>query len=67
MSQTATLGWAGLSLLLLDTSAKDLTSIDGAFGMTSAEWSVVCFVGGVLSLGAGAIAGVVFTRKDNPK
>ena len=67
MSQSAAIGWAGLSVLLIDTSAKDLTSINGAFGITSAEWSVVCFASGVLALGVGALLGIIFTKRDPTK
>lgn len=41
-------GWAAVSALLLETASRDLTGIGGAFSLSSSEWTVLCFVGGVL-------------------
>ncbi len=65
MNQTAALGWASVSALLIDTASRDLSGIDGAFGVTAAEWSVVCFVSGVATAAIGAVS-ILFLKKDPP-
>jgi hypothetical protein len=66
MNQTAVLGWASVSALLVDTASRDLKGIDGAFGVTAAEWSVVCFVSGVATAAIGAAVSILFRKKDPP-
>lgn len=44
----APLGFAGIAGLLIEIASRDLSSLDGAFGLTGSEWSVVCMIGGVL-------------------
>lgn len=41
-------GWAAVSGLLLETATRDLAGISGAFTLSSAEWMVICFIGGVV-------------------
>lgn len=41
------IGWAAVSGLLLETASRDLTGISGAFSLSSGEWTVLCFIGGV--------------------
>jgi hypothetical protein len=52
--------------LLVDTASRDLRGIDGAFGVTAAEWSVVCFVSGVATAAIGAAVSILFLKKDPP-
>ncbi len=52
----APLSWAAISALLVPTASRDLSGIDGAFGLSAAEWTVVCFAGGVLCMAVGAVA-----------
>lgn len=37
------LGVTGLVATLFSVSATDLAALDGAFGLSSAEWRVICF------------------------
>lgn len=41
-------GWAAVSAILLETASRDLTSIGGAFSLSSGEWTVICFIGGII-------------------
>lgn len=56
------LGWWAVSALLVETASRDLSGIDGSFGLTSGEWSVACFVAGVITAAIGAA--VAFFMKD---
>ena len=42
-------GWSAVSALLLETASRDLTGIGGAFWLSSTEWTVLCFVSGILA------------------
>ena len=53
------IGFAGISAMLLATASRDLSGIDGAFGVSTSEWTVVCYVTGVIL----AIVGVIFARR----
>lgn len=53
-------GLAGISAMLLATASRDLSGIDGAFGLSAAEWTIVCYVAGA----ALAVIGAVFARGD---
>lgn len=46
-------GWTAISAVLLETASRDLAAINGAFSLTSAEWSVICFAAGIA---VGAVA-----------
>ena len=48
-------GWAGISGVLFETATRDLSAINGAFGLTSAEWTVIAFVFAVLAAIAGTL------------
>jgi len=39
--------WAALATALLATATLDLSAVNGAFGLSAAEWTVVCFVAGI--------------------
>ena len=44
----ANLTWTGVSLLLIEASSRDLSGIDGAFGLRAPEWTVTCFTSGLV-------------------
>lgn len=48
------LGFAGISALLIATASRDLSAINGAFGFSSAEWTVACYAMGVVLAVLGA-------------
>ena len=64
MTKAVSLGWLGIVALLIETSSRDLSAIDGAFGVTKAEWTIVCFSSGIVMAAVGA-AIVFFTKKDD--
>lgn len=57
------IGFASISAMLLATASRDLSGIDGAFGLSAAEWTVVCYVTGVVL----AIVGSVFVKDQSAK
>lgn len=55
-------GWAGISGALLETArTANLSVINGAFGLSTAEWTIVCFVSGILV----ALVGMLMTTRSS--
>lgn len=55
---------AGLSGTLFATASSNLDNIDGAFGLSSADWRVICFsVACLLIIGAAAVAAFMRTNQ----
>lgn len=60
----AGLGVVGIVVtLLFSTASGDLSSIDGAFGLSSADWRVVCFASACILVIASAA--ILYLRKSN--
>lgn len=59
----AGLSVAGLAATLFSTAASDLSSLDGAFGLSSAEWRVTCFAVACILIISAAL--FVHLRKTN--
>ncbi len=44
----APVGWAALSVFLFEAASRDLAGINGAFGLTTGEWAIICFSTGIV-------------------
>jgi len=52
------IGWAGISGALLEMATRDLSAINGAFGLTSAEWAVTAFSCSILAAIVGTLLAI---------
>ena len=52
-----------LAALLVETASRELSGLEGAFVLSAAEWTIICFGAGIVVSIAGAI---VATLKGEP-